>query len=61
MFKNYFKGIDGIENYPLLLLVIFFIFFIGTAFYLWKVDRKHMREMSEMPLRDSIHENSTLN
>ncbi|MFM2135386.1 MAG: hypothetical protein RL021_786 [Bacteroidota bacterium] len=57
MFKNYLKGIDGIQQYPLLLLVVFFVFFTVTVIYLWKTDRTHFDEMSELPLNDSLQPN----
>ena len=40
MFKNYFKGIEGIDGYPLFLLIVFFAFaFVRLTFWLfWKAD-----------------------
>lgn len=55
MFKNYFKGIEGIDHYPLFLLIVFFLFFVGlTAWLIWKADKQKMKELGEMPLHDSI-------
>ena len=53
MFKNYFKGMEGIANYPMFLLIVFFLFFVITLLYLWKADRRWINHMSEMPLHDA--------
>jgi len=50
MFKNYLQGIEGIATYPMLLLIIFFLFFTSMVIYLWRVDRGLMQKLSEMPL-----------
>jgi cbb3-type cytochrome oxidase subunit 3 len=60
MFKNYLKGIEGIRNYPIVLLILFFIFFTVIVIYLWKSDRKYFDRMGEMPLHDSEDSNSTI-
>jgi len=52
MFKHYFKGIEGIASYPMVLLVIFLLFFTGMIVYLWKSDKTFMKKMSEMPLSE---------
>lgn len=52
MFKHYFKGIEGIASYPLVLLIVFLLFFTGMVIYLWKADKLLMKKMGEMPLTD---------
>ena len=64
MFKNYFKGIEGIANYPVLLLIIFFVFFTGLLVYLWKSDRHKWEVLGAMPLdgtADMTNETATSN
>ena len=64
MFKNYFKGIEGIANYPVLLLIIFFLFFTGLLVYLWKSDRHQWEVLGAMPLdgtADRTNETATSN
>ncbi|MFM2207849.1 MAG: hypothetical protein RL213_1824 [Bacteroidota bacterium] len=61
MFKNYLKGVEGIQDYPLVLLVIFFAFFTVTVIYLWKSDRTFFDKMGELPLHDSESPTSTIN
>ncbi len=55
MFKNYFKGMEGIANYPMFLLIVFFLFFVITLLYLWKADSRWINHMSEMPLHDTTN------
>jgi len=53
MFKNYLKGIEGIENYPVFSLVVFFVFFLSLAVWVLFANKKRLKEISEMPLNDS--------
>lgn len=44
--------IDGIEIYPLISLVIFVTFFIGLGWYVFKMKKSDIKEMSNIPLED---------
>lgn len=59
MFKNYFQGVHGIATYPMFSLVVFFVFFVAMTIWIMRADKKHLEEMSELPLQDSdsIHQN----
>ena len=62
MFKNYFKGIEGIADYPVVSLVIFFLFFIAMLIWWFLADKKELGEMSRLPLEDIAKQNNeTLN
>lgn len=50
MYKNVLQTIDGIEIYPIISFLIFFIFFIGLTLFVIFSDKKHIAAMSEMPL-----------
>jgi len=50
MFKHYFEQIQGIEIWPIISLGIFFTFFIGLLFWVWKVDKGYIKEMENMPV-----------
>ena len=52
MYKNVLQSIAGIEIYPIISFVIFFAFFIGLTLFVIFVDKKHVSEMSEMPLQN---------
>lgn len=52
MFKNYFKGIEGIANYPMFSLLVFFLFFMAVFIWMMKADKKRLDEISRLPLID---------
>jgi len=49
-FINYLESITGIEIYPLTSFILFFIFFLIVSLYAFKADKKHLGELSEIPL-----------
>tara|TARA_R110000868_G_scaffold207204_2_gene456146 strand:+ start:127 stop:306 length:180 start_codon:yes stop_codon:yes gene_type:complete len=53
MFKHYFEGIQNIEVWPIISLTIFFMFFIGLLIWVFKVDKKYINEMENLPLESS--------
>lgn len=53
MFKNYFKGIEGIANYPMFSLLIFFFFFTAITIWMIRADKKKLEEISKLPLVDN--------
>lgn len=53
-FRNYLETIAGIGIFPLISLVIFFVFFVGLLFYVLKLDKKTVERMSNIPLNDGI-------
>lgn len=53
MFKHYFERIEGIELYPIISLLIFFIFFILLFAWVLKADKKYIDEMKSLPLDPS--------
>lgn len=50
MFTHYFEIIDGIELYPIISLIVFFIFFIGVFIWILKADKKYLKTMGNIPL-----------
>ena len=48
--KQYAEGIDGINIYPMISLVIFFVFFVVLLFYVKKMDKTTVSEISRIPL-----------
>ena len=51
--KNYASSIKDIEIYPIFSLLVFFIFFVAVLYYVQKMNRKHIEEVSALPLQDS--------
>ncbi len=41
---------EGIEIYPLISFLLFFTFFILMLVYVFRQDKKHIQEMSNLPL-----------
>lgn len=40
---------NGIEIFPLISFIIFFSFFIGVLIFVFRQDKKHIAEMSNLP------------
>lgn len=53
MFKHYFERIQGIEIYPIISLLIFFIFFILLFIWVIRADKKYIETMRALPLDHS--------
>jgi cytochrome c oxidase cbb3-type subunit 4 len=49
-FIKHHMSIDGIEIYPLISFLLFFSFFIIVLIYVFRKDKKHIQEMSNLPL-----------
>lgn len=50
--KNYMETIDGVANYPMISLLIFFVFFVLLFWWVLTASKQHVKEMSELPLDD---------
>lgn len=48
--KKYAESMDGIDIYPMISLVIFFIFFVALLYYVKKMDKSKVNEISRIPL-----------
>ncbi|AXT51080.1 hypothetical protein SAMN04487910_1646 [Aquimarina amphilecti] len=57
--KGHMESIEGVEIYPIISLLIFFIFF--TALFWWVISAKkeHIKEVSEIPF-ESENENELI-
>ena len=51
-FRNYLETIAGVEIFPLISLLIFFIFFVGLLVYVIRLDKKSVNGMKNIPLND---------
>ena len=50
--KSHLETIDGVATYPMISLVIFFLFFVGLFWWVFSASKGHLKEMSELPLDD---------
>lgn len=60
MFKEVLQSIEGIEFYTIVSMIILILFFVGMTFWLFKVDKKYVKQMSELPLEEENNEVSNL-
>lgn len=49
-FIKHHMSIEGIEIYPLISFLLFFTFFLIVLVYVFRQDKKHIKEMSNLPL-----------
>lgn len=58
MFSKYLSGIEDIEIYPVLVLVVFFAFFVIVIVKVTRMDKKLIDKMGNLPLEnDEKNEN----
>jgi cytochrome c oxidase cbb3-type subunit IV len=50
MFKYYFEQIQNIEVFPLISLMIFFIFFISLIVWVVRADKSYILKMGNLPV-----------
>lgn len=48
--KHYFEGIQGVEIYPIISLLLFFTVFVTMVFIVIKMPKKSVELNSEIPL-----------
>lgn len=48
--KHHLTGIDGIEIYPIISLLIFFIFFVVLFAWVFTAKKDYIKEVSQLPL-----------
>jgi hypothetical protein len=51
--KKYAESIDGVNIYPMISLLIFFLFFVVLLYYVKKIDKEKVNEISRIPLDDN--------
>lgn len=50
MIRKYLESIAGVEIYPVISLLIFFIFFTALITYVTKSRKEHIDKLSRLPL-----------
>lgn len=48
--KHNLSSIDGVEIYPIISLLVFFLFFAGLIWWVIKVDKKYISDLKNYPL-----------
>ncbi|WP_026709410.1 cbb3-type cytochrome oxidase subunit 3 [Flavobacterium frigidarium] len=50
--KHNMETIAGVAIYPIMSLLIFFIFFVGLGIWVFSYKKEKIEELSQMPLKD---------
>ena len=51
------EQISGVEIYPIISLLLFFVFFIVVGYMVLTADKEHIEEMKNLPLDDDMDQN----
>lgn len=54
MYKQVLQSITGIEIYPVIALIMFFLFFLLILGWIFTLNKKYITRMENIPLDDSI-------
>lgn len=52
-FINYLTSITGVGIFPLISLLVFFLFFLALGLYVWKADKDRFRYLAAMPVEEN--------
>ncbi len=52
MYKDVLRSIDDISLFPVIAILIFFVFFILLGIRVVKMDKKHVNKMAGLPLEE---------
>ena len=55
--KGYMESIEDVATYPMISLLIFFVFFVILFWWVFTASKGHIKEMSEMPLDKDNQQN----
>ena len=59
--KGNLENIDGVQIYPMISLLIFFVFFVVLFWWVATANKTHIEEVSNLPLNDdTINPNQSL-
>jgi cytochrome c oxidase cbb3-type subunit 4 len=53
--KHNLEGIDGVEIYPIISLLLFFIVFVTMVVFVFKLPKRSIDEVSQLPLDNDIN------
>jgi hypothetical protein len=53
LYKNVLEHIEGVEVFPLISLVVFFLFFTVIIIWTIKADITYMKKMANLPLEEN--------
>ncbi len=56
MIKDVLQSIEGIEIYPIISLLLFFITFVLMLIKVFNLDKKYLQKMGKLPLDNNIEQ-----
>ncbi len=56
--KHHLDTISGVEIYPIISLLLFFIVFVTMLIYVYKIPKSSIEEVSNLPLDNDLKNNS---
>jgi cytochrome c oxidase cbb3-type subunit 4 len=56
--KHHLDTIQGVEIYPIISLVLFFLVFTTMLFFVLKMPKKNIDELSNLPLDNDLKNNN---
>jgi cytochrome c oxidase cbb3-type subunit IV len=59
--KGYAETIKNVQIYPIFSLLVFFLFFVAVLYYVKKMSKKQVSELSDLPLHDSVETDTLFN
>ena len=60
MYKQILESIQDVDIWPVISLVIFFVFFVGILVKVAFIDKKFVKKMEDMPLDDGSDKNQSI-
>ena len=54
--KKHMETMDGVEIYPIISLLIFFIFFVVLTWWVFSAKKDYIKEVSNLPLDNQNQE-----
>ena len=52
MFSDNLQSIEGVSVFPIIGLILFFLFFIGIIIWAFKADKNYITKMENIPLEN---------
>jgi cytochrome c oxidase cbb3-type subunit IV len=52
MFKHYFERIQDIAIWPIISLIIFFVFFVGLLIWVARIRKTYISAVEQLPMHD---------
>lgn len=52
MFKQFLNGTEGMDQYLIISMIIFLLFFCGVLIYVVRMKKEEVTELSNIPLTD---------